>query len=206
MRLKVYISLFLFLFVISLKAQKEYTFDVFTHYNVSNEYSKTNRLCYINSVDNTYYLSVFLKKEFTSAYLYDLKLNTFHTFKVNQIGNSDFDFIYLETKPLTSSMRDEVMIIETDLNDVVENKKMTLKIFKSPQKKRPTSKVRMIVKPNDLNLFHAFKFSSLHPYEWCQNYKIDQNFLVLEAKDERKLIKLIDYKPVSFSLKIPNTN
>lgn len=205
MRLKVYIYVLLFFFTISVQAQKEYTFDVFTHYKVEMNNKKYNRVGYVNSKDQNYFLSVYLNKEFTTARLYDINLNVFHVFKVNQTENTNFDFIYLETKPINKIINNEVITLDFESDNTNENK-MILKIFRSAKRKRPFNKYKLIVKPSDIHLFHAFKTSSLHPYELYENFITKHNILVLEAKDDRKLIKLIDYKPVSFSLKIPDIN
>lgn len=65
-----------------------------------------NRVGYVNSKIKLF-IECFINKENTSARLYDLDLNGYHLFKVNQIENSNF--IFIDTMPIKEKFGNEVM-------------------------------------------------------------------------------------------------
>lgn len=208
------IILLLFLLNFNLSKAQTFTFDSFACY--SNEVlDKINeKSCFINSNDNSYYLSLYNLNGNLEANLFDMKNLKSHHFNVEEKkvnGQSKFNFIFQYTKKRETLQHAYFENYVFDIKAIDSNeqiKKMKLNVYKNAKKPRSEMNVQFEYKEIPLNLFLAYKVCCLHPFESNENLFLNKNCLVTKGSEialsgKKVEHKLIDYKEISLELIIP---
>ena len=208
-------KIFLALLFLSLNiSAQDFEFDTMTLYATKFKQYDSNILTYTNSKTDSYSLRIYKNENSYEARLYDYKNNKIHYFKVNELKSNDGisnNFIYENTIKFTETGEGifskyvyAFETIETD-GDV---KKVKLNVYKNYKRKKSIMHYELQLKANDLNLFHAFRVSCIHPFEFIQKFNCNQNYSVEKAKGvtlsgDMIQHRLVEYKKVNFILRIP---
>lgn len=206
MKKTISITLLLMLSFFSAQKTKFYTFDKEIIYTFEALAKKTDTSIFINSDDDSYFLRVYSGIAGSTAKIFDWKNKQIHIFNLNKNpkkGENYYDFHFNKTTNLSASstIKKEKISIEDLSNE--NNKKIV--IYTSKHKKRIDREVTFSTLTYDKNLFFAFRFIALHPYEQATNIDINDKAIVEKAivKNGKLLCnyKLKTINPVSLDLK-----
>ena len=207
---KILITLF---FITSLNINcQEYEFDSMTLYSTKFKQLESRILNYTNSKINTYSLRILIYTDYSEAKLYDYKNRKVHYFKINEVisnNETTTNFIYQESYNFETGEEFYPKYIY-DFETIEENsdfKKVKLNVYKNSKKKKSILNFDLKLKPNDSNLFNAFRVSCIHRFESIQKFDINENCIVESAKgytEDGQIIEhtLLEYKKINLTLKI----
>lgn len=208
-------KLFLALLFLSLNiVAQDFEFDTMTLYATKFKQYDTNILTYTNSKIDTYSLRIYKNENSYEAKLYDYKKNKIHYFKVNELKLNDGilnNFIYVTSEKFRNAGEAVFSKCVYDFETIENNgdiKKVKLNVYKNYKRKKSILHYELLLKANDFNLFHAFRVSCIHPFEFIQKFNYNQNCSVETAKGitlSGDIIqhRLVEYKKVNFILRIP---
>lgn len=192
--------LLIFLFLTCVVNAQKYTFDTMVTYSRQSE-TQFNMSSCTNSKDNSYILQIGNR-----AVLYDFKNQKTHYFDIVSDGNLKFSHS-LNLNSEKYSYPNYVFEFEKiETTDSYE--KVRLNVYKNKKKKKISVYYDLVLKPNEQNLFTAFRVSTLHPFELTEKLNLQGNYVVESAKGTTLSgkpveINLTDYKKINFELQVP---
>lgn len=211
--MKKILILFLLITNFTVKAQK-FEFTTLTVYSTTFKNGVGNDLIYTSNSDNSFYLSILKTPNIILAYLYDLKHLKKHTFSVEETvtnGVTFYNFNYEESKPITyynkKSRQHYIYDFTTiETNDSIE--KVHIDVYKNAKRKKSMMTYEIDVQKNKSNLFHAFRISCIHPFEFEERFMYDKKGIVIKAKGKTLNgtpieHQLLEHKEIVFELTVP---
>lgn len=206
------VLLLLLLILSSFLHAQRFDFNILTKYKTTyNGSTEREQVTYTHSDKDYYFLSIYKDDNETTARLYDSKNMKVHNFEVLETKSKDevfFDFKYKSSRKLkTNSLRfsDYKYEVKTINPDTI-NPQVGITVFKDAKRTVKALHINCFTVKTEENLFHIFKFSCLHPYEF-ENIIPNGKYLVKHAKgitaDNATIeYNLLDLKAVDFKLEI----
>lgn len=201
----------LFMFTVVLTGQR-YDFNYLSKYNTKIENYERGSVVYCNSKDSTYFLYLTNENNKITASLYDITNNMMYQFDVLETIHDNevlFDFKYSSSRKLDMN-NSRYKKYEFEFNTTQEDslkQEIDLSIYYNSKRKKSISKVNLKTTKHKDNLFHLFKFSCLHPYEYVTvlpngNYLVDYatGLTIHNTIFEHTLLLI---KEVKFTLEVP---
>ncbi|MEZ4854092.1 hypothetical protein, partial [Flavobacterium sp.] len=189
------------LFLSNIYSQK-FEFDVLTKYKLKNRES----IVYSNSKHEDYVMYIQGNSEYKIAKLYDLKKMILHKFDVKEVKSKNevfFQFMYKSTNDMNFyKYWDKSKIQYEWISNNGLNGEIKLNIYKNYKKTKLLYTVYMKVQKSNVNLFHVFKFSCLHPFEFYRNFNIPENIIVKSSKIELSSGRLEEHSSLVYSKNI----
>lgn len=198
-----------FFFILPFFAQAQiFHFNILTKYKTTFDGKTRESIVYSNSKNDTYFLMLYNDSE---ARLYDAKHMKVYNYEVleTKLNNEVFfDFKYKNSRRLNSNksrFSNYEYEFKTSTKDTLKPQ-ITITVFEDSKRKNSVLKLNCIAVKKAENLFHLFKFSCLHPFEF-ENVIPNGNYLVesatgLTSDNKRTEYKLMELKEVNFKLEI----
>ena len=195
-------------------AQK-YVFNTLVKYSTKMNNYYNERVNYTNTDDNSYHLGLYKIENSFSAFLYDEKNLKKHEFKVIETKSKNeffFKFEYIKSTTLNLEVKNkfsDYLFTFNILSTTDSIKKVSLNGYKNSKKKKSVVQFELEIKKYPRNLFHAFRVSCMHPFEFIERLNIHENGLVINAKGtvlsgKKASFKLLELKQVDFELEVKN--
>jgi hypothetical protein len=209
-----FITILIILFSLSTTKAQDFHFNSMTIYSTTFGDTQRNEVCYSNSEDNGYSLTISKDDEIYKARLLDFKTKKIHYFKINETksdNGSTSNFIYEKTEELynpSDKMFSDYVFDFTLISTEGELKKGQLNIYKNSKKKKAVMTFDIELKTFNSNLFHAFRTSCLHPFEFLNNLSISENGIIINAKGstmrgDKIEHNLVSFKEINLVLRVP---
>lgn len=176
--MKIKLLLFCYISILSYAQKNEYKFDKEVIYSMETEGSKRDVSIFINSENNSYYLKTYKSNNTLSARIFDIKKGSYHNFDLTNdqsVAPNYYNFKFVSSSRLYFSAK--------NLDFKVSQKETSsdLIIYTNKKMKKVDRKIEFTTINSDKNLFFAFKFVALHPFEVKENLDLSGNFLVDSA-------------------------
>ncbi|OAB31454.1 hypothetical protein FBFR_01085 [Flavobacterium fryxellicola] len=167
---------------------------------------------YTNSNIKSYSMRISVYGDYIEAKIFDYKSRKTHYFKINDIKSKNeitLNFTYQNSYNLDTREGFYPKYVY-DFETVEENtdfKKVKLNAYKNSKSKKSIFYFDLKLKPNDSNLFHAFRLSCIHGFEFIEKFDINENYIVESAKSvthDGQIIEhtLLECKKIDLTLKV----
>lgn len=177
----------LFIFSINTATAQKYSFDLGVRYASQYGGRQENVIGYFNSKNDQYYLALIKRPHSYMAYLYDfpkLQIHQFNLLEITEGDNINFKLEYLKSDKLETKSKQKYSNYVFDFTTVKETdslKHVKLTVFKNAKRTVPTLTYHLEIMPREDNLFHIFRESALHPFEFFNTLNYPQGGAVVNA-------------------------
>lgn len=206
--------LILFFSCLNSNAQK-YAFNTLVKYSTKMNDYYNERVNYTNTDDNSYHLGLYKTENSFTAFLYDDKNLKKHEFKVIETKSKNevfFKFEYIKSTILNLKVKNkfsDYLFTFNTLSTTDSIKKVSLNGYKNSKKKKSVVQCELEIKNYPVNLFHSFRISCMHPFEFLDYLNYNENGVVINGtattlSGKKASFKLLELKQLDFELEVKN--
>lgn len=207
------LSVFTVFFISLLTYSQTYSFDFLTKYALENADQKynTESINYFNSDDFSYFLKVTKVPDQFTATLYDTTANMAHRFTVKESrakGEVFFSFDYEYSYPLKSSRFNDQNYHIT-FGEISESspKKVSMKVFRTKNAKKPLSEHLLTLQPANKNLFPIYRVSRTSLFGFMSGVNFPGEYIVVKDSTSEGKVScefiLKEHKNVELTVTLP---
>ena len=194
---------FVAIFSVTLSYAQTYEFNKKAIYSIEYNGKKEESVVYINTNNDNYYLKTKRTSDRLFGIIIDYEKNKIHNYELINLENRKYDMKYIDSKNFYNWINYKHYGYELSENDAQK----VWNIYNNKKMKNLYKKFEFQTEESEDNLFSAFRFSCLHPFEFNKNLSLQNNVIVKNSKItyNHNLFdcNLKSVEKINISLKIP---